>query len=145
MDPSRRKNRRVHSAQQLIGKMSRSPSYIIFLSDGWPTQGVTDSRQLINDISRDNAGKTAIFAYSGGSVNAIFWISSPTKNRGWSEYSEREQFIGKNLAAMYGKIRDPILLNLRYRSAALPMRTYFQKCFRTSFASRIHSLWNLWQ
>jgi hypothetical protein len=41
-------------------------SYVMFLSDGKPTYGVTNSMRIINDISKINDGRRPIFAFSGG-------------------------------------------------------------------------------
>ena len=101
-------------------KTTMVPTYIVFLSDGRPTHGVTSSRKIINEISRINNSKRPIFAFSGGSrVNRYFLDFISYKNRGWTEYAERTHFIAKGIAKFYDKIRDPLLLNLRYHVSGL--------------------------
>ncbi|MFH1867581.1 MAG: VWA domain-containing protein [Candidatus Omnitrophota bacterium] len=97
-----------------------SPSYIVLFSDGRPTYGVTDSRRIINEISRFNNGKRPIFAFSAGSrVNRYFLDFISYKNRGWTEYAYHAHLIERHIAGMYEKIKDPMLLNLRYRISGL--------------------------
>jgi len=104
------------------------PSYIILLSDGRPTHGITDSRQIINTISTFNNGRRPIFAFSGGSrVNRYLLDFISYKNRGWSEYAPNNYTIAKQLSAMYEKIKDPLLLNLRYRAGVIDPTEVFPK------------------
>lgn len=105
-----------------------TPSYIMLFSDGRPTYGVTNSRKIINEISKINTGKRPIFAFSGGMrVNRYFLDFISYKNRGWTEYASRTHMIGKNVARMYEKIKDPLFLNLRYRISGLDGSRMFPK------------------
>ena len=109
-------------------KDAMSPSYIILLSDGRPTKGVIDSRKVINKISRLNDGKISIFAFSGGlRVNRYLLDFISYKNRGWAQYSQRRHYIGRNMANMYEKIKDPLLINLRYYINGLNEKEMFPK------------------
>ena len=105
-----------------------TPSYTIFLSDGRPTKGITDPRKLITEISKLNNGKIAIFAFSGGyGFNRYLLDFISYKNRGWAEYSYRTHLIGKLFSEMYDKIRNPIMLNLRYFVSGLNTQEIFPK------------------
>ncbi|MFC1808166.1 hypothetical protein ACFL0T_07390 [Candidatus Omnitrophota bacterium] len=67
-----------------------------------------------------NNGKRPIFAFSGGSrVNRYFLDFISYKNRGWTEYAYHNYKIAKHIANMYEKIKDPLLLNLRYRASGI--------------------------
>lgn len=94
----------------------RRPSNVLLLTDGRPTHGVVDDRQLLSEISRINAKVRPIFAFSGGRrTNRYLLDFAAYQNRAWSQYVKRTTDIGEGLAAFYDKIRDPIFLNLRYR------------------------------
>ncbi|MDD5439962.1 MAG: VWA domain-containing protein [Candidatus Omnitrophica bacterium] len=96
------------------------PSYIVLFSDGRPTSGITNSKRIINEVTRFNGGKRPIFAFSGGvRVNRYFLDFISYKNRGWAEYADRSFEIAKNIGLMYDKIKDPILVNMRYRASGL--------------------------
>lgn len=114
--------------EAIKGKPSINPSYIIMFSDGRPTYGVTDSRKIINEISKTNNGAIPIFVLSGGQrVNRYLLDFISYKNRGWAEYAQRSHYIAKNIAKMYEKIKDPVFLNMRYRVNGLDENEIFPK------------------
>ncbi|VAX37901.1 hypothetical protein MNBD_UNCLBAC01-852 [hydrothermal vent metagenome] len=120
----------------------RTPAYIVLLSDGRPTKGVTDPRKLINEISRLNNGKVSIFSFSGGlRVNRYLLDFIAYKNRGWAEYSYRTHLIAGTLANLYEKIRDPILLNLRYYASGLNNEDIFPKMLPDFFRNTEFTLY----
>ncbi len=115
-------NQTVTSAKTL------KPAYLLLLSDGRPTQGITNSMRLINSISDVNKGEISIFAFSGGlAVNRYLLDFIAYKNRGWAEHSYRSNLISKNLGNLYDKLRDPIVLNLRYQANGVPEEDLFPK------------------
>ncbi len=104
------------------------PSYIVLFSDGHPTRGVTSSKRITSEISKLNRGKRPIFAFSGGwRVNRYLLDFISYKNRGWTEYAQSTYSIGRHIASMYEKIKDPVLLNLRYRASGLDEEEVFPK------------------
>lgn len=101
-------------------KASMNPSYIIFLSDGRPTQGVVSTTRLITEIARINRKARSIFAFSGGArVNRYLLDFLAYQNRGWSEYALRTSEIKKRIAELYNKIRNPLLINVQYQLSGL--------------------------
>ncbi|HLF18400.1 MAG TPA: VWA domain-containing protein [Candidatus Omnitrophota bacterium] len=98
----------------------RQPAYLILLSDGHPTKGLVNPREVINKISKINNGKKAIYTLSGGlRVNRYMLDFIAYKNRGWSEYSSRTNLISQQIMQLSEKIDDPIILNLRYYFSGL--------------------------
>ncbi|HTL71252.1 MAG TPA: VWA domain-containing protein [Candidatus Eisenbacteria bacterium] len=94
----------------------RRPSNIILISDGRPTSGVMDDRELLSAITRVNGKARPIFAFSGGRrVNRYLLDFVAYQNRAWAQYIKRTPDLAKGMAAFYDKIRDPIFINLRYR------------------------------
>jgi len=109
-------------------KPARTPSNIILISDGRPTHGIVDSRELINSITRINNKVRPIFAYSGGSkVNRYLLDFISYQNRAWSQFVKERGKIHTGLADFYSKTKDPIFLNLRYRLNGLDEDTVFPK------------------
>ncbi len=109
-------------------KDARNPSYRLLLSDGFATEGVTNSRQVINEISDINKGKVGIFAFSGGTFVSQYLLDFIAyKNRGWTQYTNRENLIGEELGKMYDRIRDPLLLNLRYHISGVNAKEVYPK------------------
>lgn len=122
--------------------VQNNPSYIIFLSDGFPTQGVTEPRRIIHEVSDLNSGVRSIFGFSGGlNVNRYLLDFIAYKNRGWSEYSYRSHQIGVYLSNMYDKIKDPLLVNVRYHASGLDESQIFPKFLPDFFRSVEFSLY----
>ena len=108
----------VYNAFENIVKspLARKPSNIILISDGRPTHGIVDSRELINSVTRLNNKARPIFAYSGGAkVNRYLLDFMAYQNRAWSQFIKERGQIHKGLADFYAKIKDPVFLNLRYQ------------------------------
>lgn len=104
------------------------PTYIILLSDGQATQGVTNPQQIINQIAKINKGRVPVFAFGGGiGVDEYLLEFLAFTNRGWAEFSPKEHQINKRFAEMYGHIKDPVLLNLRYYTSGLDEKEIYPK------------------
>ena len=114
---------------EIVGNpLSRTPSDIMLISDGRPTAGIVDSRELINSITKVNKKVRPIFVFSGGmKVNRYLLDFIAYQNRGWSQFMKRSWDIHKGLADFYDKIKDPIFLNLRYRLSGVNERDVFPK------------------
>ena len=109
-------------------KDSFNPSYRVLLTDGYPTKGVTNARQLINQISDVNNKKVSIFAFGGGRAVSRYLLDFIAyKNRGWAQYVLQEQKISQELSRMYDKIKDPLLLNLRYHISGVNEKEIFPR------------------
>ncbi len=120
----------VYNAFQKIvsAKPARTPSNIILISDGRPTHGVVDSRELINSVTRLNNKVRPIFAYSGGSkVNRYLLDFLAYQNRAWSQFVKERGQIHKGLADLYSKTKDPIFLSLRYQLNGLDAAGVYPK------------------
>ena len=113
-------------AKTIEKKNKLTPAYVILLSDGRPTKGVTNSREVINKISSINKGKKAIFTLSGGlRVNRYLLDFIAYKNRGWSEFASRTNKISDQVVNLYQKVDDPIIMNLRYYISGLDQKETF--------------------
>lgn len=108
--------------------LGKRPSNVILISDGRPTYGVVDSRELINGVTRINAKVRPVFSFSGGAkVNRYLLDFISYQNRAWSQFVKETNDIDKGLAEFYDKIKDPLFLNLRYRLNGLEERDVFPK------------------
>jgi len=102
------------------------PSYRMLLSDGFPTRGIQDTREVINDISKLNDNRVSFFTFGGGAQLEPYMLDFVAfKNRGWSRVTDREYLIGREFAKLYDEIRDPLLLNVRYYVSGLNEKEIF--------------------
>ncbi len=120
----------VYSAfSRIIQKpLARTPSNIILISDGRPTYGVVNSRELINSVTRLNKKVRPVFAFTGGAkVNRYLLDFIAYQNRAWSQFVRKTGDIDKGLSGFYDKIKDPVFLNLRYRLNNLDAQDVFPR------------------
>lgn len=120
----------VYSAFKKIVQLplARVPSNVILISDGRPTYGVVDSREVINQVSHINNRVRPVFSFSGGTrVNRYLLDFVSYQNRGWSQFIKNTANIDKGLGEFYDKIRDPLFLNLRYRLNGLEEKDAFPR------------------
>ncbi len=128
--------------QSIKIKKTIDPSYIIFFSDGRPTEGETNAAKIVSDISKLNNGQRPIFAVSGGmGVNRYFLDFIAYKNRGWAEYTNRTHMIKKQIIELYSKIKSPLLLHLRYHISGLDESQIYPKSLPDFFRNAEFSLY----
>lgn len=104
------------------------PSYIVLITDGRPTTGVTDSRRIIQQITRQNNMERPIFCFGGGRrVNRYLLDFISYQNRAWSRFAETTHDMRKEFDELYRQIKDPILLNVRYRLKGVSVEEVYPK------------------
>lgn len=126
--------------------LGRIPSDVILISDGRPTHGVVDSRELINSITRLNHKARPIFAFSGGAkVNRYLLDFISYQNRAWSQFIKSAWGIHEGLGDFYDKIKDPLFLNLRYRLNNLDEDEAFPKSLPDFYRNAEFTLYGSYQ
>lgn len=89
------------------------PTYLIFLTDGLPTEGVTDSNQILENISAEGPANLSLFAFGVGyDVDTFLLDSLAQSNHGSSTYVFPEEPLDEILSTFYTKISTPVLINL---------------------------------
>ena len=102
------------------------PSYVLLISDGQPTAGVTNPQQIINQIARINQGRVPLFAFGAGMFLDKYLMSFLSfTNRGWAEFEPND--IARGIVDMYNHIKDPVLLDLRYYVSGLNEKEIYPK------------------
>jgi Ca-activated chloride channel family protein len=82
-------NRALLEAAALVDE-SR-PSYLIFLTDGLPTEGVTDSQQILENFHREAPDNLRLFAFGVGyDVDTYLLDSLAQENHGASFHAARQ-------------------------------------------------------
>jgi Ca-activated chloride channel family protein len=89
------------------------PHIIVFLTDGMPTVGQTDTDRIIGDVEDWNERRARIFVFGlGEDVNANFLDAISAANRGTSEYARGGEELEQKLSGFYGKIAFPVMADL---------------------------------
>jgi len=122
------------------------PSYIILASDGRPTTGAMDSRRIIQEITRQNKMMRPIFCFGGGRrVNKYLLDFISYQNRAWSRFSATNYEIEKDFEALYRQVKDPFLLNMRYRLIGVDAKEVYPKFLSDFYLGKPFTLYGRFQ
>ncbi len=88
-------------------------SVILFLTDGIPTEGVTNSADILENIEDYAASNTRIFTFGvGDDVDTFLLDQISIGYSGTSSYVRPGQPVDEEVANLYNKISTPVLTNL---------------------------------
>ncbi|MBU1652088.1 VIT and VWA domain-containing protein [bacterium] len=91
-------------------KDAERPNYIIFLTDGLPTAGITEIGKIAEEVKAANKHNTRLFAFGVGfDVNAILLDRLGVDNHGLADYVPPDEDIEAKVASLYSKIQNPAL------------------------------------
>ncbi len=89
------------------------PTYLIFLTDGLPTEGVTDSQTILDSFADSAPGNLRLFAFGVGyDVDTVLLDSLTQGHHGQSTYVQPGMQLGEILSTFYDGISTPVLTNL---------------------------------
>ncbi len=89
------------------------PAYLIFLTDGLPTEGVTDSEQIIANVAGSIPANVRLFTFGVGyDVDTFLLDTLAQENHGLSAYVKPEESMDEMLSGFYSRISDPVLTDL---------------------------------
>ena len=92
---------------------SADPSMIIFLTDGQPTDGVTNKAEIIKDVRSKNRGKFMVFCLGfGRGVDMKFLQKIALENNGFSRRIYEEADADLQLKGFYSEVSLPLLANV---------------------------------
>jgi Ca-activated chloride channel family protein len=104
-------NRALLEAASMADK--ERPTYLIFLTDGLPTEGVVDSQQILNNLEVSVSRNLRIFSFGVGYDVDTYLLDSISKNHhGASSYVLPDEPLNEHLSTFYEKISTPVLTNL---------------------------------
>ncbi|MBM3890721.1 MAG: VWA domain-containing protein, partial [Verrucomicrobia bacterium] len=102
------------------------PYVVIFLTDGQPTVGVTDEKQILSSVKR-TGGNTRVFCFGiGTDVNTHLLDSITDATRAFSQYVLPNEDIELKVSSFFTKIKEPVLANptLRFGGDIRASRVY---------------------
>src|SRR5262249_26008856 len=84
-------------------------------TDGRPTIGETNCDKIMQNVAKKNSTSTRIFTFGvGDDVNASMLDQLAESTRAVSTYVRETEDIEVKVSALYGKITNPVLTNLKY-------------------------------
>jgi Ca-activated chloride channel homolog len=105
----------IHSALKKAAAVSDSerPTYLIFLTDGLPTEGITDTQRIIKDFSAISRDNLRFFSFGVGyDVDTVLLDTLSQNNHGSSIYVLPGQPLNEIVSTFYSRISAPVLTDL---------------------------------
>ncbi|MGB2962729.1 MAG: VIT domain-containing protein [Anaerolineales bacterium] len=92
---------------------SGRPLVLLFLTDGLPTEGITEIDQIIANVRATTTSSVRLFAFGvGDDVNTLLLDTLAGDNRGLSSYVRPQERIDEEVSALFAKIKTPVLTDL---------------------------------
>lgn len=93
---------------------------LILISDGKPTQGVVDTRQLINLITQENALRASIYCVGiGEQQNHQLLDFLAYRNQGFTEFVNNNEHTAQVIRRLMSRLRYPLIKNVRLAVAGV--------------------------
>ncbi|MFN0205058.1 MAG: VIT domain-containing protein [Planctomycetota bacterium] len=99
----------LSAALRLVANENRL-AMILFITDGIPTVGSTDVKEILRSVESMNRRKTRIFTFGVGvNVNTVLLDSLADTTRGITEYARPEENIEIKISALFDKVSSPVV------------------------------------
>jgi Ca-activated chloride channel family protein len=89
------------------------PTYLIFLTDGLPTEGVVDTEEILRNFAASAPENLRLFAFGVGyDVDTILLDTLSQEHHGLSSYVRPGEPLDEVVSAFYQRISTPVLTDL---------------------------------
>lgn len=106
----------IHGALLLSTRMlddTKRPAMVVFLTDGEPTVGETDTGVIARDLVAANRSNARLFVFGvGNDVNTHLLDRIAEQNRGFADYFRPGEDIALGVTAFYRKVSEPVLSDI---------------------------------
>lgn len=122
--------------KDLVSEEDGRGKVIVFLTDGQPTAGVTNTRQIRLNVRNQNEGLASIFALGFGyGVDMAFLEALASENGGFARRIYEESDAQNQLETFYEEISSPLLVDVRidYSPSVISISDVTQRKFPQYF------------
>jgi Ca-activated chloride channel family protein len=106
----------IHGALTTAMKMlqdSSRPNYVIFLTDGLPTAGVTNEGEIVDAAKETNSVRARLLNFGVGyDVNSRLLDRLSRSNFGQSLYVRPDEDIEEHVSRLYSRISSPVMTDV---------------------------------
>ncbi len=89
-------------------------TYLIFITDGLPTEGVVENNQILNNFAANASNNLRLFAFGVGyDVDTFLLDSLAQEHHGTSTYVQPGEPLDEVLSSFYAKVSTPVLMDLQ--------------------------------
>ncbi|MGQ9770538.1 MAG: VIT domain-containing protein [Thermogutta sp.] len=91
----------------------KRPTYIVFMTDGLPTTGVTNEMQIVENARRENLTKARLFCFGVGyDVNSRLLDKLARIGHGYTEYVRPNEDLEDRISRFYRLIEAPVMTDV---------------------------------
>jgi Ca-activated chloride channel family protein len=95
-------------------KDSSRPNFVVFLTDGIPTTGVTNEAEILKNVKEENQVHSRLFTFGVGyDVNSRLLDKLARDNHGRSEYVRPNEDIEDRVSRLYQSIESPVMTGVQ--------------------------------
>lgn len=96
-----------------VAGQERTP-FLIFLTDGLPTIGVTDVNKILENAGKASMPGLRLFSFGvGADVNTLLLDRLALDHKGAADYVVQDDELENKVGTFYTKIADPVLANVK--------------------------------
>ncbi|MCD6282148.1 VWA domain-containing protein [bacterium] len=118
----------LRALDMLKAEGGEKPGYIVFLTDGLPTVGVTDEGSIIENVTNANRRGARLFAFGVGyDVNTHLLDKLSESNHGITEYVRPGESIEVKVSSFYSKISSPVLTGVKLRFGGVKVKELYPR------------------
>ena len=100
-------------AQALNMADAERAAVVLFVTDGLPTEGVTEIDRILDNVEAEARSNVRLFSFGvGDDVDTFLLDQLAQDNRGTSAYVRPGERIDEEVGALYAKINAPVLTNI---------------------------------
>ena len=104
------------------------PLYVLFLTDGLPTEGVTDTAVILANLERRAPAATSVFAFGVGfDVDTFLLDSIARDHHGTTTYVTPEESVDAAVEALYAKVGSPVLTGVSVEVAGVSVSDVYPR------------------
>ena len=98
---------------EALSDVEDRPTYLLFLTDGLPTVGVTDVERIVQEVGQKVPENVRLFTFGvGDDVNTFLLDRLSSEHRGTSVYVRPGEDIEAAVSAFYSRISYPVLTDI---------------------------------
>ena len=96
------------------------PTYVIFLTDGLPTEGEVESTAILGNVEAASGNNVRLFSFGvGDDVDTFLLDSLVQQENGVSSYVRPGERIDEEVSTFYAKVGSPVLTDLALNFGAI--------------------------